>query len=134
MLRLNPSSLKICFLFTKIVFLMSISRPLGINLNPPIFNSLLKRKFVKKSSKNTFFVKTTYSQCAGNQSVFFFGSGRIFLIFRDPLTASKGKIGGFRFKSPYREQKLVLLFNALHPLEIAIKKLGARGTTLIDAE
>ena len=67
------------------------------------------QKFVKKSSKNTFFVKTTYSQCAGNQSVFFFGSGRIFLIFRDPLTASKGKIGGFRFKSLYREQMLLLL-------------------------
>ena len=28
-------------------------------------------KYVKKSSKNTFFVKTTYSQCDGNQSGFF---------------------------------------------------------------
>ena len=56
-----------------------------------------------------FFVKTTYSQWPGDHSEHLIGSGMLFLICRDPQTAIWGKIGGFRFKSPHREQILLFL-------------------------
>ena len=55
-----------------------------------------------------FFVKTTWAW-PGNHSEHPIGSGMKFLICRDPQTAIWGKIGGFRFKSPHREQILLLL-------------------------
>ena len=71
----------------------------------------IRRNSLRNWSKNTFLVKATYSQCAGNQSEHTNGSGMKFLIFWDPRTAIKGKIGGFRIKSPHREQILLSFWN-----------------------
>ena len=70
-----------------------------------------RRNSFKNWSKNRFFVKTTYSQCAGNHSEHAIRSGMKFSLIWDPRTAIWGKIGGFRFKSPHREQMLLLLLN-----------------------
>ena len=67
------------------------------------------QKFVKNSSKNQFFVKTTYLEWPRNHSEHPIWSGIKFPVYREPQTAIWGKIGGFRFKSPHREQILLLL-------------------------
>ena len=69
----------------------------------------LHQKFVKNSSKNRFFVKTTYLEWPRNHSEHPIWSGIKFPVYRDPQTAILGKIGGFRFKSPHREQIFLLL-------------------------
>ena len=62
----------------------------------------------KNVVKNRFFVKTTYSQWPGNHFEHPIGSGMP-VNCRDPQTVIWGKIGDFRFKSPHREQILLLL-------------------------
>ena len=63
--------------------------------------------------KNQFFVKTTYLEWPRNHSEHPIWSGIKFPVYRDPQTAIWGKIGGFRFKSPHREQILLLLLKLI---------------------
>ena len=79
------------------------------------------QKFVKNSSKTRFFVKMTTLQCTKNHSEPPIGSGIKFWVCRTPWTAISGKIGGFRFKSPHREQILLLqiFIFLLAPLQVA---------------
>ena len=57
-----------------------------------------------------------------------------FIELYDEVRSATLDLTGAWWCKPEDYDKLVEIFNALHPLEIAIKKLGARGTTLIDAE
>ena len=84
----------------------------------------------KTSSKNRFFVKTTYSQLPGNHSEHPIGSGMKFLICRDPQTAIWGKIGGFCFKSPHREQILLLLLRSLEQFIQTLKGQNSFGNKI----
>ena len=69
----------------------------------------IRRISFKNSSNSRFFVNMTYVQYPRNHSEPTIGSGIKFLSCRHPRTAIRGKIGGFRFKSPHREQILLLL-------------------------
>ena len=56
-----------------------------------------------------FFVNMTYVQYPRNHSEPTIQLGIKFLSCRHSQTAIRGKTGGFRFKSPHREQILLLL-------------------------
>ena len=57
-----------------------------------------------------------------------------FIELYDDVRSATLDLTGTWWCKPEDLDKLVEIYNALHPLEIAIKKLGARGTTLMDAE